>query len=187
MEDVVREDRPVEALPAPAGGIFAEPGAENLQGASEARRLKRRARFDLRRAAVVAPRRVAAQRIDQEAAARRSAGNVAELVFRHARELDEPGRVDRGLDGLRRHLAVPFRKPAKRTLRRGVGSLRARQQRQQSARLQRDAVELDRRDVVGRQPPARLDSLRDPRRPERLDPGQAEGIRILRGSPDCWP
>ncbi len=49
--------------------------------------------------------------------------------------------------------------------------------------LQRDAVELDRRDRVGRQPPARLDSLRDPRRPERLDPGQAEGIRILRDHP----
>src|SRR6185436_11899826 len=100
VENVVREDRPVQTFPAPAGGILAQPGAEKLQGASEARGLKRRARFDLRRAAVVAPSRVAAQRIDQEAAPRRSARNVAELVLRHARELDEPGRVDRSLDGL---------------------------------------------------------------------------------------
>ncbi len=168
----------MEALPAPAGRVAAEAALERGQGPREARRPELPARLDPRRTDVVAPRRVAAEGVDQEPAARPAARDVPELVLRHLRELDEPRGVDGRRNGVGRHFAVPPREPRQGLARGGVGGSRVEQERQELTRLQRDAVELDGGDVAGRQPRFGLDHLRDPRGPVRLGPRESEGIRV---------
>ena len=107
LEHAVRETGVVQAIPAPAGGVVAEPAPEKRHGTLQRGGLKCRAGLSRGSSNVVAPVGVGLKRMDHEPGPHDARRNSPELVFRHAREAGVPGGVDRRRRRLRREFPVP--------------------------------------------------------------------------------
>ena len=110
----------------------------------------------------------------------RSSSRGAELVLRHARELDVPRRVEGRGGGALGHLPVPAPQQPQCFAGRLVFRLRPREQSRELARLQGHDVPLDGAQVLGRHPRLREEQLRDARRAIRRRPRETEGVRVAR-------